>query len=423
MSKYDVIIIGAGPAGAFAAYKLAKNGYKVLLLEKKKIPRDKPCGGWITNKVLEYLEWNPSDLDDIVLEPIYSGVLWLKEDDKYNDYSVRFNNPISYGILRSEFDEKIVRKAESAGADTLDKSPVIDILISKEKVVVNNNHGREFESRILIGADGTYSTVAKKTGIRDRWKPDELTLCCVSETKLGKDKNKKMTDYFRAPELFFNLKSKGYSWYYTKGDYLNIGTGIRMALHSNNYTLKQQFNDFLDTLREINHYNGEDLAPIKGHSYAVFNGPYKYQTFKRRVFLIGDAAGFATNLTGEGIRPAIISADLVSKTIKEILITSEKEIILKKIFKKYETRWKKALGIEYTFGDISQNFYTPNLFPIFKTLIRTDKVFRKLFFKMCFNVGNPRTIIRKMLLRSPALALKLANQGFRSLVSSLLGRI
>ncbi|MHA1269101.1 MAG: geranylgeranyl reductase family protein [Candidatus Helarchaeota archaeon] len=421
---YDTIVCGAGPAGAFAAKKLAYYGYKVLLLEKKKVPRDKPCGGWITNKVFEYLEWNPSDIRDITVEPISKGVLWINEgDNKYNDYSTDFKRPVSYGIRRIEFDEKIVNDAIINGADFIDETAVKDIIISKDKVLVKTSYGRDLEARILIGADGTYSIVAKKVRVRDKWSPEELSLCCVSETKIGRNKNSQLTPHFGAPELFFNFNTKGYSWFYTKGDYLNVGTGMRLSLHSPDYTLTQQYNDFLELLRKINHYNGEKLSPIKGHSYAVFNGPYNYKTFRRRVFLIGDAAGFAINLTGEGIRPAIISADLATKTIKKVLESPVKENISKFIFKQYESNWKKELGIEYAFGSIAQSFYKPNLFPMFKSLIKNDEKFRALFFKICFNIGNPRNVLRDMLLRAPILVLKLANQGFRSIINSILGRI
>jgi geranylgeranyl reductase family protein len=415
---YDVIIVGAGPGGAYAAKKLSKLGYKVLLMEKERIPRDKPCGGWITSKLLNYLDWNTNNLD-ITMEPIDSGVMWLEDDDGYHAYTTKFNKPISYGIIRSEFDKRIVDDATAAGADFLDKNKVVDVIITKDKVKVINSHGREFLSRLIIGADGTYSIVAKKSEIRDRWKPEELTLCCVSETKLGHE-TKNLTNHYGAPELFFNFKSKGYSWFYTKGEYLNIGSGMRMSLNSKQYNLKHQYNDFLDVLKTINHYKGQQLAPIKGYTYAVFYGPYRYKTYRRRVFLIGDAAGFAINFTGEGIRPAIISADLAVNTIKRIL-TSNKELILKNIFRKYESEWKRILGIEYTFGSIAQSFYTTSLFPVFKNLIRTDETFRRLFFKMCFNVGNPRNTLRQILLRAPALAINLANQGFKAILNSLLG--
>ena len=89
---YDVIIVGAGPGGAYAAKKLAKMDYRVLLLEKERIPRDKPCGGWITNKVLDYLEWNPSNID-IIMEPINTGVLWFQDGGNLNAYSSKFKKP------------------------------------------------------------------------------------------------------------------------------------------------------------------------------------------------------------------------------------------------------------------------------------------------------------------------------------------
>lgn len=208
---FDVVVVGAGPAGSTAALTLGKKGYNVLLIDKNKFPRDKPCGGWITPEVLKLLDWNYAELQKkIFISPIRGLAVY---SPSLEHFSIKRKEILSYGILRNEFDNLIKNEAVNSGVTFHDNTNFSSIEILQDKVKIQTKKG-EFESKILIGADGTNSKVAKLTKIRESWKASEKVLDLVSETKIPKKSIDKLYPDDLA-YIFYN-KEGGYNWIYPK---------------------------------------------------------------------------------------------------------------------------------------------------------------------------------------------------------------
>ena len=109
-SKVEVLIIGAGPAGATLAYELARLGVKVLLLEKAQFPRRKTCGGGLNLRTVRLL---PFDLTPII-ENVISGIYFSRRLD--HPFARRYPEPFMVTVSREKFDQFLVREAEKAGA-------------------------------------------------------------------------------------------------------------------------------------------------------------------------------------------------------------------------------------------------------------------------------------------------------------------
>src|SRR5262245_1901547 len=106
MTRCDVLIVGGGPAGSSCAWALCQAGFNVLILDRKIFPRDKPCAGWITPPVLEMLEIDPNEYGEgRVLGPITAFCTSLMGRP---EVMTDFNQPISYGIRRCEFDQYLL---------------------------------------------------------------------------------------------------------------------------------------------------------------------------------------------------------------------------------------------------------------------------------------------------------------------------
>ncbi len=408
---YDVIICGAGPGGSFAAKILAEAGYDVILIEKESIPRDKPCGGWITPKVLSLLKISPSNFTCI--QPIKGAVIWIKEKEKLQPYEIRYQKPVSYGIRRLEFDTLIVNQAKDLGAEVIDSTYVTRIIREKDTVLVQASKNQEFKGRFIIGADGTHSIVARDCGFRKKWKPLELTQCVVSETDIG-EQGPNLTDYYGFPELFLNPKTMSYAWYFTKSTYLNIGLGIQMSKITPACNIKTLYDDFLKKLRTINHLKEVKLAPLNAHTYPVYYGPYHYPTYGRRVLLVGDAGGFPINYTGEGIRPALLSGKFAAETLIDALEFSRLNL------RNYFLKWNQALRNEYITGDIFQMIFSAIDYELLKSVFLKDKRFRRLFFDLFFNLKNPRQVLPRFLLYNRLFFYRYLHFGFRKILERLI---
>ncbi len=405
--KYEVIIVGAGPGGAFAARQLARKGIKVLLLEKQTIPRKKPCAGWVTPEVFKLLGWNPKRLD-ILLEEMRGAVLWIEREPFHTDY----RRPIAYGILREQFDTKIVEEARSAGAHLTDGTRVIEIEIGSDRARVITAKRKAFEGQIIIGAGGTYCPVAKGSGLRKGWARDELGITISSETRIGKEKAAELTKYRGCPELFFMPWEMSYAWYFLKQDYLSIGLGVRCNLLSRDKSLKSLLDNFLNQLRELGRLDeGMTLSPFRGYSYATYFGPTG-KTYGNRVLLVGDAGGFSLNSSGEGIRPALLTGGLAAETALDALSHGRFD---EQALKGYEDKWRSALRGSYRRGSflIYQLRHTTITEVFFNLTMKDEDLRRLLYFDPFYNVVPPKKTLFGILSHIP----KLTRYAFKTLIS------
>jgi len=173
--NYDVIVVGAGPAGSTAAKCLAEKGITVLLLDKERFPRMKPCGGGIpinTVKRFSYLE----DYD--LIESFSYGGFIHSPSQKY---SIELNEekPIVAMISREKFDYGLVNIAVDSGTHFIDGEKIKDVHISKDNAQVVLHDGSSIESKMIVGADGVSSVVAKKSGLAPQQR--RVNVCIFQE--------------------------------------------------------------------------------------------------------------------------------------------------------------------------------------------------------------------------------------------------
>ena len=172
---FDVVISGAGPAGSQCAQVLAEQGYEVALIEKDTEWR-KPCGGAVSSRVFKYYP----QLRKLNHHPI-TGVTIYSGDYHKLEYSWKNSRDYSINVDRLEFDNFIRNIAIEAGAHLFDKNLSLDF-VTKEKrkigIKTKTPSGtKEYLGKILIVADGMSSGLAPRSGLRSKWKIDEIGLC------------------------------------------------------------------------------------------------------------------------------------------------------------------------------------------------------------------------------------------------------
>ncbi|RJQ43951.1 MAG: geranylgeranyl reductase family protein [Nitrospiraceae bacterium] len=310
MKNYDVIIVGGGPAGSTAGYLLSKSGLRVLIIDKSTFPRNKLCAGLITYKTVKLMERvfgetveSLKEKDLINYESDYYEVYYGDKLIAHRNVAVPFRF-----IERESYDHFLLKKARDAGTDLIEGEGIglrsLDILKSS----VTTLSGKTYSADIIIGADGANSRIRRSFFVdlfgREDWSEN---LAAAHEIFLSRDSVRKK---FEHPVIFFDCVDCGYAWIFPNRERLKIGI---VALK------KKNKEDVLTTFRTF--LSGLDLhlGEEKIHSYVLPYGCFLPSPAFRNVMLIGDAAGFADPLLGEGIFYAQRSAELASEAILEVM--------------------------------------------------------------------------------------------------------
>lgn len=335
--KYEVIVVGAGPAGSTAAKFLSEKGIKVLLIDKNKFPRDKPCGGGIPIRVINRFKY----IEENGLIDSYSCGGYAYFSSSKHKVTLQRNKPIYATILRKVFDYDLVKLAIKSGAAFADGKRVKDVKIHKDKVAIMLDDGTEIESQIVIGADGIWSTIAKKTGLGQHSKI--VGMCLYNEYLMN---SKLLDEYFTEKRLGYMhhrvLGINGFGWVIPKKEHLNIGIGeIRnlTKVSQEKTNLKEIYTRYINDLKK-NKFIPLDF-PIDKPKGAVVPAYPLDRTYSNRIILCGDAAGLANPSTGAGIEYAMISGKIAAGVISEAL---EKGNTNARFLSRYESLWKKEFG-------------------------------------------------------------------------------
>jgi len=286
-SDFDAIVVGAGPAGCAAAYDLAAQGRKVLLLDKCEFPRLKPCAGALTMKTLNALRF---DAAPVVRRVCQAMKLSLGKTGK----TLTNHRPLVAMTVREEFDQFCLNQCIGRGADFRTRHRAIGLARDGEDWIVSTSHD-SFRGRFLIGADGANSQVRK---LLARTNPLRFGLAletCIAAQRPG--------DW--AMEFDFAAVDRGYGWVFPKDDHLNVG------LYSLNPTIPHAAEKLAAFVAAK---TGLTISrPIHGHKIP-HDGRRAHFAWSNAC-LIGDAAGLIDPLLGEGIYNAIRSGQLAARAI------------------------------------------------------------------------------------------------------------
>lgn len=294
---YDVIVVGAGPAGSTAARILSDEGLKILQLYRDLGKKD--CAGILTSKYVKRY-----GIDDSYVEKELGGVII---ENPRHELRLEFTG--DYSIDRQKFDQHLFGLVDSEQRG----EEVKDIAVEKDSVLVKTNKGSH-RAGTVIAADGADSTIVKKLNLGQR----KLAECAQGIAKCNGE------DHFR---IFLNYVKDGYGWVAPKGDHCLVGIG----------SATQQ-----PALAEFAAGIGVKASKIS-YSKIPFYGPIK-KTYSDRILLVGDAAGLVTPYDGEGVYYACRSAELAAETI-----------LKSKGFSSYQRRWKREFGLKFS----AMRFLTP----------------------------------------------------------------
>jgi geranylgeranyl reductase family protein len=292
---YDVIVIGAGPAGAVAASRTARKGLLTLLIEKEHLPRYMACGGALTQAITKHIDFDYS----ATVESVVTGLtLSYKQGPECTlcPPGLRIET-----VSRNRFDHRLVEEAVRSGAKLMEGVKVVAVEEGRREAAIRTEGGETFQGRIVVGADGSNSVSAHAAGLQG----DQFGIALAGEMY---PVDGTIPDSF-SNRIFFRFGDiqNGYGWIFPKGDHYSIGVLTRNSRCSAFSSLYEHFKEHFSFLK-----NAEER--IKCGRLLPLNRGYRTLNTKR-ICLVGDAASLIDPLTGEGIRHAIHSGVLAADAI------------------------------------------------------------------------------------------------------------
>ena len=285
--RVDVLVVGAGPAGSAAAYRLADAGASVLLVDKARFPRDKPCGGGVTLRAARQL---PFAIDPVVEDVVDTFELRLRYGSAFERDG---SGPLCYMTQRKRLDSFLAERAAEAGAEFRD-----GVRVDLDDNGAARVGGERIRADAIVGADGVNGVTSRALG-------------CDHGHGVALEGNLPYGHIDRARYagrlvLELGVVPGGYGWVFPKGDHVNFGVG---GWESEGPRLRAH----LRRLCEAHDVEAAELVDLRGYRLPFRRAGSSMQ--KNKVLLVGDAAGLVDPLSGDGMYEAFVSARLAADGI------------------------------------------------------------------------------------------------------------
>jgi len=293
VSSFDVAVVGAGPAGATAAYRLADAGARVLLVDKAVFPRDKPCGGGVTGRAARLL---PFSIEPVVEDRVERLEVRLRYRSRFER---RARAPLALMTQRRRLDAFLVEQAAAAGVDVRDGVTVADVRPGGLTV-----DGEEVQARIVIGADGCNGASARALGLARGIMHGVALEANVPYAAAPRER------YAGRMVLELGVVRGGYGWVFPKGDHVNVGVG---GYAGEGPRLRER----LRRLCEVHGIDPEAATDTRGYRLPMRTPESRLA--RGTAAVIGDAAGLVDPFSGDGMYEAFLSSRLVAEAALALL--------------------------------------------------------------------------------------------------------
>ena len=302
-TRYDVIVVGMGPAGATAAAALSRGGLAVLGVDKATHPRYKVCGGGLSARIAQLLEPGFQS----VVEQAVNGVQFVYRGQ--DPLLIQSAQPIAYMVMRDRFDHYLVEQAVHAGTEIRTGEGVLEIKQDSDGVEVETRQNR-YRAKIVVGADGANSLVARRFFTS---RSDFLAPALESEVLRGDGRH-----FPGATTILVDVGAarQGYGWIFPKREGLSVGVG---EFRRKTTSLRATFDRFVKEERGL---TGWTVPRPMGHPIPAYSEPEEREGKERgsgfvngRAALVGDAGHLVDPLFGEGIYYAVRSGQLIARAI------------------------------------------------------------------------------------------------------------
>ncbi len=330
--KYDVVVVGAGPAGCVTARFAAENGAKVLIIERRsEVGVPVLCGEGISRKIDE---WDMLEGDRWIAGRMDGARIYSPDGTMVKLSADLAGNETGYVVYRDIFDQELARRAVKAGVKIMMNTMAIGLLKDNDKITgvkaKQFDEEVDIEADLVVGTDGVESKIGQWAGIETRLNPKDLETCAQYTLT-----NVECTDAYCDFYLGREIAPGGYIWVFPKGkDTANVGIGILASL-SESGMAKQLLDRFI--ANDPRFKNSEPIRFLAGAA-PVAN---PVETVRDNLILVGDAARHVDAITGGGLTCCLEGGKIAGETIGKAV---EEQDFSKEMLSAYETGWKEAFG-------------------------------------------------------------------------------
>ena len=394
----DVIVVGAGPAGATTAFYLAQSGLDVLLLEKSRFPREKVCGDGLTPRAVKTL--------------VGMGISVTEQDGWVRNKGLRvigagkrlelpwpeLASYPGYGLVRTrhDMDETLARRAQQAGA-RLHEGVTVTAPVRSERTgritgvvakAADGGEDRTYRARVVVAADGNSSRLSVAMGLPKR---DDRPLGVAVRTyyrthRHDDDYLESWLDLWDGDRLL-----PGYGWIFGMGDGTsNVGLGLLNTSaafgHTDYHALLRKWLKGMPA--EWGFTEENRTQPIRGAALPMgFNRTPHYH---QGLLLVGDAGGMVNPFNGEGIAYAMESGEILARTIVQALARSRRAET-ERVLAGYPHALNQAYGGYYALGRTFVKLIgKPTLMRIATKHAMTRPALMRFALKLLANLSDPR---------------------------------
>ncbi len=334
-----VVVVGGGPAGSLAALALARRGVDVLVLDKKRFPRDKPCGGGIRYGVYRRFP----DLADHLRASVAIHEIRRVRMESPGGHSVVASGdaPFYLTLRRTELDAALLARARAEGARVLEGARATEVERGPGVVVVRCVDGRAFTARVVIGADGVNSVVARAAGLTPGFADEVLAIDTMEETPLAELAVAEPDTMYVA----YGYKGwPGYGYVFPKRDCVDAGVGFLLPFFKRSLSGPPYAHHarFLEEVAARGIVRGRS-NPANFKAYRLPLGGPLGRTYAERMLVCGDAGGFVNAYTGEGIYYAMVTGRHAGEVAADVVASGDGSAAR---LADYEARWRAEIGDE-----------------------------------------------------------------------------
>jgi len=315
---YDIIVIGAGPAGASAAKVAASRGANVLMIEqKRRIGIPVQCAEFVAKLISRYASFSTN----CVVQTVETMLTHFPDGTIYE-----IKSP-GYMLDRSLFDKELVTSAVLSGAKISIGTRAVQFL-RDGLVVRKGSEERKIRAKVFIGAYGARSFITHLPNL----KPLKTIVALQYEV---------VTEQFQSHlDIFFKKEYEGgYAWFFPKGKTANVGVGV---IPSKKSSLQNLLDHFLNFLIEYKKLSKVEIISKTGGSIPC--EPHQNTVFDN-IMLVGDAAGHTHPITGAGILNAVIGGEIAGRIASEAAARDDLSYL-----QHYEVEWRKIFGESIQYG-------------------------------------------------------------------------